>query len=298
MISHSNALTATRSISACAVALMVSAVSAQPSCPESTNPAEAAQIEVCVVDRPRYAAELFGSGVDALELDYVDEDADPGNPDSASSNRPKVLLELPDGGSGNDDVAAGRSAIVTLRLLGAVFGERMRASDVEVRNLADGGGSLRITSHEGGAAGERAVAFEVEVVGEGIGDTGEGPLTLALAMPALTGVGQAMTSASSLGVLVQVEVESRATGPSGFPDFPARRQTLPDGPDADAERDEDDGRRLLIRKPEATDRALTLVGPAGAEGGSIEPEERRLVFAAPRDPAFSHCGRCWPRPAC
>ena len=290
VIWHGTTLTAMRTVSACAVALMASTASAQTACGESTNPEDATQIEVCVVDRPRYAAELFGSGADSLELDYVDEHADPEDPDSAFSNRPKVLLELPDRGSGNDDVAVGSSTIVTVRLLGAVFGERMRASDVEARNLADGGGSLRISSREGGAAGERAVAFEIEVVGGGIGGAGEGPLTLALAMPPLTGAGDAMTSASSPGVLVQVDVESTATGPSRFPDFPARRQTLPDGPDTDAERDEDDGRRLLIRKPEATDRALTLVGAAGAEGGTIEPEERRLVFAAPRDPAFLALG--------
>ena len=268
----------------------------QESCGPGTDPDDAAsRIEVCVVDRPRYAVELFGSGADALELSYMDE-PDQEDPDAAAfSNRPKVLLELPDRRPGaGDDIAPGSAATVTFRLSGAVFAERIRISDLKVRNLGDGGGGgFRLRSREGGAAGDRVVAFDIEVTGSvGLGNAPDGlPVTLALHMPALTRAGDAMTAPASHGVQVQVDVETTTTGNFGFPDFPARGQTLSDGPDADDEREEDAGLRVLIPKPDPLDRALSLVGAEGAEGGTIEPEERTLVFAASRDPAFLTVGR-------
>ena len=251
----------------------------QSACGTDTDPDDgASQIEVCVVDRPRYATELFGPGSDALVLGYADE------PD----NRPKVLLELPERGGGpGDDLAAGSSAVVTLRLTGAEFAERMRASDVVLRNAAAGSGArFSVRSRDGGAAGDRFVAFSVEVgPAGGLGNVGTSRLALALHMPRLTGASDAMTAPSSEGVQVQVSVESETTGRGGFPDFPARRQTRPDGPDADGARDAEDGFRVLLRKPAEDDWALSVARAEGAEGGTIEPEERRLVFDVRRDPA-------------
>lgn len=44
---------------------------AQERCgPETVPGRAAAQMQVCVVNRPRYAAELFGPGADAAELGY------------------------------------------------------------------------------------------------------------------------------------------------------------------------------------------------------------------------------------
>ena len=268
----------------------------QESCGPGTDPDDAtSQIEVCVVDQPSYALELFGSRVDAIELNYVDE-PDPEDADAPEfSNRPKVLIELPERGPGpEDDIAPGSAATVTVRLNGAVFAERIRSSDLKLRNLAGPAtGRLRVQSREGGGAGDRLVSFDVEVVGgDGLGNAADGlPVTLALHMPALTQAGDAMTAPSSPGVEVQVDVASATSGNAGFPDFPARGQTLPGGSDADDEREEEAGLRVLIRKPAPTDRALSMVGTDGLEGGTIEPRERNLVFAAPRDPAFLTVGR-------
>ena len=280
-----------------ALSLPPHAYGQETSCGPGTDPDDAAsQIEVCVVDRPRYALELFGSRVDAIELNYLDE-PDPEAADAPESNRPKVLIELPERGPGpGDDIAPGSAATVTVRLNGAVFAERIRSSDLKLRNLADPAtGRLRVQSREGGAAGDRVVSFDVEVVGgDGLGNAAEDgspPVTLALHMAALTQAGDAMTAPSSPGVEVQVDVSSATRGNAGFPDFPARRQTLPDGSDADDEREEEVGLRVLIPKPAPTDRALSMVGTDGVEGGTIEPGERNLVFAAPRDPAFLTVGR-------
>ena len=258
--------------------------SGQASCGPYTDPEEGASwIEVCVVDRPRYAGELFGAGADALELGYAHE-ADGDAPDARGfDNRPKVLLELPDRSSTTADVALGSSATVTFRLVGAVFAERVRSSDLEVRNLADAETArLRTGILAGGAAGDRAVEFAVEVVGAGFENTAERRVTLAFRMPAVTRAGEAMTAPSSPGVRIAVEVAPTSTGTRGFPDFPAQRQTLP-GADAGVGRREDDGVRVLIRRPGPMDRALSVAAEEGAEGGTIDPEGRTLVFAEARD---------------
>ena len=86
-----------------------------------------------MVDRPRYAAELFGPGADAVELGYG-RDAD----DAGLGHPPRVLLQVPDrGGQSGDDLAEGSSARVTFTLQGAVFAERTRASDLSLGNVAE-----------------------------------------------------------------------------------------------------------------------------------------------------------------
>ena len=93
----------------------------------------AAELQLCVVDRPRYAAEPFGPGADAVELGYGRE-AD----DAGLGHPPKVLLRVPDrGGQSGDDLAEGSSARVAFTLHGAVFAERARQSDVSLGNVAE-----------------------------------------------------------------------------------------------------------------------------------------------------------------
>ena len=266
------------------VALFVLGVqaAAQGTCGAQTDPADAlTQVEVCVVDQPTYAAELFGPGADALELSYVDEGTDG---DDASerpfSNRPKVLLELPDRGRGADDIGPGARAVLVVNLQGAVFAERVRTGDLTVRHLASTDvGELRVAVVSGGAQGDDSVSFEVQVDGaDGLRNEGELPVTLALAIPRLTRTLAAMSAPSSRGILVRVALEPQS-GTDGFPEYPGRGQTLPNDSDADT------GVRVLVPRPLPSDRALTIEPGGDAETGIIDPEVREvLVFTPPRDP--------------
>ena len=225
----------------------------QAGCGDDTEPGSAAsQTQVCVVDGPRYArGELFGSGADALVLQFGEDATVPRSSDPADVPQvgPRVLLEMPLR-EGGDDVVARSSATVTFTLQGAVFADRVRDYHLSVDHLAEVDvGRLRVSARDGGAVGDNAVAFDIEVVGgNGLRGVGTVPVTLAFAVPSLTGTLEAMSGVSSSGVWVQVELQSsRAAG--GFPDFPVRGQTLPDGGDADGEPDEEAGLRLLVGKP-------------------------------------------------
>ena len=78
----------------------------------------------------------------------------------------------------------------------------------------------------------------------------------------------------------------------GFPEFPARGQTVPDGGDeADTEPDAGVGLRVLVAKPGATDWALSLTTGTRPETGTIDTELRELfVFSTPG----TRSSRKWP----
>ena len=261
----------------------------------TTNPGTG-QLEVCVVGGPSYAMDLFGPGSDDVVLGYelteaqaADADADPPLAcELEGTNGPKVVVEMPNNSDGTAAAAiANAEGEFKYTLIGAVFADRVRPSDLTPKHHTDTGFSADVV--EGGAAGDNYVVFNVEVSGfvyNPTWDPGCGIVTheenkplLVFEVPHLTGAGGSMAglpTPASPGILVQVEVDSTRAG--GFADYPLRTQTRAQDLNLDDKNDADRGIRLLLSKSGKA--GLTVVGGAsGVQNGIISPEARETLVS-------------------
>ena len=258
----------------------------------TTDPGNpATQLEVCAKVGPAYAADLFGAGSDDVVLAYRPDDAETGTDDAPVDeyNGPKVIIELP------ETVAVNSSAEISYTLSGAVFADRVRASDLALMHVQDTN-NLRVTDISDGAAGDDEVIFSVQATTQlvptdgGSVDRDATNMTnlpnvdkalIVFTVPYLTQAATAMTTPLGAGITVTVDVASADTGTGGFKNFPERRQTRNRDLNKDEAADVDTGTRPLIAVP--TGRGLVVVSADGAENGVINPEMREVLsFVPPR----------------
>lgn len=282
-------------------------IGAWGACGDDTDP-DAGDLEVCVKAGPTYALDLFGEGSDEITLGYQPVEAEAsaaavvGPPAVAAkscvaegTNGPKVVIEFPAA------VTANAEAEITYTVHGAVFADGIRNTDLVPMHNS---GTITPRVIAGGDDGDDTVTFSVEVGAapfayaagwspddqpnsglaatdcDAFGDythSDSRPL-LAFMVPPLTDAAGAITST---GVNVSVEVDP--TG-GGFSVFPARDQTLPDGPDAGDARDRDTGVRSLmsigVERGMVPARGVGLKATLMGGEGTISPEMRETLVSS------------------